>query len=305
MEYYAGLDIGGTNGRLKLCAVDGQVLGEFEAEGCSINTDSYEKSRGRLRTLVLPALETLGLCAEQCGGICVAASGVDSPSLAASCRNIFEEMGFAKECLQVVNDCEIFLHLSDGPAIVIISGTGSICYGRDEQGGIFRTGGWNHILSDEGSGFDLGLKVLQATADALDGRIAPSALTAKVMEQSGLDSLEALNDFINENLFEKAKIAQFSRLGYDAACEGEETALTIHSKAADALFCLIRDTYLKLRLAESAAADLWIWGSVLVKNHIIQQMLADRIAAEIPGLGIRVPEASALDTALLAARNMR
>uniref|UniRef100_UPI0032614299 hypothetical protein n=1 Tax=Clostridium sp. NkU-1 TaxID=1095009 RepID=UPI0032614299 len=42
--YYAGLDIGGTNGRLKICDPDGAVLGEFTAPGCSLNTDGMEKA---------------------------------------------------------------------------------------------------------------------------------------------------------------------------------------------------------------------------------------------------------------------
>ena len=33
--------------------------------------------------------------------------------------------------------------------MVVVSGTGSICYGIDAKGTIYRTGGWNHILSDE------------------------------------------------------------------------------------------------------------------------------------------------------------
>ena len=39
--------------------------------------------------------------------------------------------------------------------LVTISGTGSICYGRNEAGEVFRTGGWNHVLSDEGSAYDI------------------------------------------------------------------------------------------------------------------------------------------------------
>lgn len=305
MDYYAGLDIGGTNGRLKLCTADGQVLGEFQSDGCSINTDSYEKSRLRIRDLVLPALSALGLDAGCCSGICVAASGVDSPALMESCRRIFLEMGFIEKHLLVVNDCEIFLHLSDGPALVLVSGTGSVCYGRDLEGRTLRTGGWNHILSDEGSGFYLGLKTLQAAADALDGRIPESAMTRAVTEAKGLDSLEKLNDFINCHLFEKSAVAQFALSGYQAACEGDETALAIHRESAAALFRLIRDTFLKLGLPDSGCADLWIWGSILVKNHIIRQQLTGLLAAKLPGLLVRVPEASALDTALSSAMQIR
>ena len=307
MRYYAGLDIGGTNGRLKICDADGIELGTFQGDGCSINTDGYEKSRLRCRGLVLPGLQALKLKPEDCAGICVAASGIDSPALEAAIRDIFEEIGFRPEVLQVMNDCEIFLHLSEGVSLVLIAGTGSICFGRGMDGRIARTGGWNHILSDEGSGFDMGLKVLKSAADAIDARIPTSMVTEIVIRESGLDSLEALNDFINEHLFEKSGIARFALIGYRAAALGDETALAIHQCCADALYGLVSDTLHKLDLmldGSQLAADLWLWGSVAVKNQLLRQMLTERLNRDFPFLHIKVPRCSALDVAVtIAAKN--
>lgn len=301
MKYYAGLDIGGTNGRLKIKSANGEILGTYQAEGCSINTDGYEKSRLRCRALVLPALQSLSLSPADCAGICVAASGIDSPSLADDCSRIFEEMGFGHQMIQVMNDCEVFLHLSEGAAFVIISGTGSICVGRDKNNRVVRTGGWNHILSDEGSGFDLGLRFLQAAANTLDGRSPVSRLSAMVIQESGLNSLDAMNDYINQNLFEKSKIGRFSLTGYQAALQGDETALAIHQSGADALFTLIHDTIIKLDPTGNTEADLWLWGSVLLNNQILRQMLADKLSLAFPSLRIQLPKVSALDAALSCA----
>ncbi len=300
MKYFAGLDIGGTNGRLKICDADGIVLGTFQAEGCSINTDGYEKSRMRCRALVLPALKALKLNAGDCAGICVAASGIDSLSMEAAMCAVFEEIGFRPEILRVMNDCEIFLHLSEGVSLALISGTGSICFGRGMDGRIVRTGGWNHILSDEGSGFDMGLRVLKSVADVIDSRIAASILTEMVIRESGLDSLEALNDFINEHLFEKSGIAAFALIGYQAAALGDETALSIHRHCADALYGLVSDTLRKLGLMQCSSqltADLWLWGSVAVKNQFLRQMVTERLNMDFPFLHIKVPQYSALDAA--------
>lgn len=300
MGYYAGLDIGGTNGRLKIMNMDGRILGEFQAPGFSINTDGYEKSRQRCRELVLPVLEKLSLRAEECLGICAAVSGVDSSVLEMQCRAVFEEMGFAKERVRVLNDCEIFLLLSEGPALVVVSGTGSICFGRDDTGKVYRTGGWNHIVSDEGSGFHMGLLALQAAGDYMDGRADCPVLTELVMQKDGLDTLEKLNDFINDNLFEKSKIARYSETAYQAALEKDEAAVRIHEQCAGRLYGLIKDTYKKMKLNGEREADLWLWGSVLVKNGIIRQQLSQMIRKNLPELRIRIPEVTALDTALRA-----
>ncbi len=301
--YFAGLDIGGTNGRLKICDTHGTVLGEFSAPGCSLNTDGAEKSRLRYRGLVLPALKELNLDPGCCLGICVAASGIDSPPDEQDCRSSFEEIGFPRERLLVLNDCEVFLHMTEDPALVVISGTGSVCFGRDKKGSIYRTGGWNHIISDEGSGFDMGLKTLKAVGDDISGRIQCPVLTPLIKKETGLDTLEKIDDFINANLMEKSEIARLSLFAYEAAVLGDQEAVRIHRECGEALWGLIRDTAGKM--AGNSPADkrsLWLWGSVLVKNDIIRSMVEEKVQAGLPGTEIGIPEMSALDTALKAAR---
>lgn len=297
-EYYAGLDVGGTNGRLKVCDSAGKVLGEFTAPGCSLNTDGAAKSRLRYRELVIPALMELNLDPGSCLGICVAASGIDSPFHEHECRSFFEEMGFLPGKLMVINDCEVFLHLTDLPALVIVSGTGSVCFGRDENGSIHRTGGFNHIISDEGSGFDLGLKVLKAVGNDLSGRGKSPILTPLFIKSTGLDTLGKIDDYINANLMEKSQIARFSILAYQAAALGDETAIGIHRECADALWGLIHDTAAKLK---SDGLDLWLWGSLLVKNDILRDMVEEKVSKGLPRVRIAIPQITALDAALKAA----
>ena len=162
MKFYAGLDVGGTSGRVKFSAEDKTLIGEYLGEGCAFNTEGYEIGREKYHKLMDVALSKYELKSSDCLGICVAASGIDSKEQEMQMRSIFEEMGFAKERILAVNDCELFLYLSKGPVLVTISGTGSICYGRNEAGEVFRTGGWNHVLSDEGSAYDIGLQTFKA-----------------------------------------------------------------------------------------------------------------------------------------------
>ena len=50
----------------------------------------------------------------------------------------------------------------------MVSGTGSGCYGKSLQGRGVKVGGWGHVLGDKGSGYDIGLRALQAVIDAYD-----------------------------------------------------------------------------------------------------------------------------------------
>ena len=42
MKFYAGLDVGGTSGRVKFSAEDKTLIGEYLGEGVAFNTEGYE-----------------------------------------------------------------------------------------------------------------------------------------------------------------------------------------------------------------------------------------------------------------------
>jgi N-acetylmuramic acid 6-phosphate etherase len=54
------------------------------------------------------------------------------------------------------------------PQDLMVSGTGSSCYAKNRQGRGVKVGGWGHMLGDKGSGYDIGLRALQAVIDAYD-----------------------------------------------------------------------------------------------------------------------------------------
>lgn len=65
--------------------------------------------------------------------------------------------------VKVLSDAELAHERSFGkrPGIVLISGTGSIAYGRNSQGRAARAGGWGPLLGDEGSSFWIGAEGLR------------------------------------------------------------------------------------------------------------------------------------------------
>src|SRR5438093_10616531 len=65
---------------------------------------------------------------------------------------------------------------------VLIAGTGSIAYGRNEEGEEGRAGGWGYLIGDEGSAVWCGLEALRAISHAVDGRGAPTRMTAVLFQ---------------------------------------------------------------------------------------------------------------------------
>jgi N-acetylmuramic acid 6-phosphate etherase len=61
------------------------------------------------------------------------------------------------------------------PRVLVLSGTGSCCFGRTPDGRTAKVGGRGHIIGDRGSACDIGRRALRAVMADLDhrGRMGP------------------------------------------------------------------------------------------------------------------------------------
>ena len=114
--------------------------------------------------------------------ICLGIAGVDRASDEAVVRSIMRRIGYKARIL-VVNDALIALQagVGDAAGIVIVSGTGSIAYGRNDRGEASRAGGWGYVLGDEGSGYWIGRLALRAVVRHADGRGRATSLTPRLL----------------------------------------------------------------------------------------------------------------------------
>lgn len=77
------------------------------------------------------------------------------------------KLSFLAKNVSVVSDIELAHYLTFGekPGIVLNAGTGSIAWGRNENGKTARAGGLGPMLGDEGSAFWMGREYVKATKD--------------------------------------------------------------------------------------------------------------------------------------------
>src|SRR5262249_22680106 len=114
--------------------------------------------------------------------ICLGMAGVDRPQDIEAVRGIMRRIGF-KARVVVVNDALVALVAGAGDAagVVVVAGTGSIAYGRNDSGRAARAGGWGHLLGDEGGGFWIGRAALRAVVRQFDGRGPVTLLTPMIL----------------------------------------------------------------------------------------------------------------------------
>ena len=78
-----------------------------------------------------------------------------------------------------------------GPGVAAIAGTGSNVFGVGAEGRSWRTGGWGHLLGDEGSGYWLGVESIRAALRDRDGSGPPTGLGEVACAFFECDDVEA------------------------------------------------------------------------------------------------------------------
>jgi len=98
-----------------------------------------------------------------------------------------------------------------GPGVVVISGTGSVVYGKNPEGVPFRAGGWGHLFSDEGSAFWISKELIAYALKYRDALVSYDSAFEMLLNHFGVKNLESLANLQMERDF-KAKIASFTKI---------------------------------------------------------------------------------------------
>lgn len=310
MEYRAAMDLGGTHCRFYLERMDGASLGEFSGTGCTLNLNGYEQTKNIISKTIFEALRHCGLTPDECRGFVCAASGADTPELENEYLKMMCEFGFNRSNVRVYNDCAIFLAHCDKPALLIASGTGSILWACDGHGKLQRYGGWGHLTSDEGSAFSVALKALSSVTRHLDGEGQAPLLTALISEKTGLTNQNAITRFAYDNILNKSEIAALAPLVFQAAEAGDPEADRLIDEAAKALLHGVEILTGKMHGVEIPSGTtivfsvIYFWGSLLVQSPLLSGRLKKMLAIKYPSAVVKIPDGSALYTAMCLARNL-
>lgn len=191
-----GVDGGGTRSRAVLVTEDGAVIGAGTAAGANVHDVGAEEVGRQLAVAAALAWEVAGTSPRLLAAACFALAGLVTDHDRALAR---EAIGYARLLspdapVMVDNDGAAAVagaHLG-GSGLVLISGTGSACYGRGDDGSAWRSSGWGPWMGDEGSGTWIGREGLTAVVKARDGRGPPTELTERLLAATGCGEADDL-----------------------------------------------------------------------------------------------------------------
>jgi N-acetylglucosamine kinase-like BadF-type ATPase len=231
--YVLGLDAGGTKTVCLLADATGAVVASARGPGANLQAQGELEVEKVLHDVMEAALASHAVLPAV---ICLGIAGVDRPDDAAIMRGIMRRIGYKARTL-IVNDALVALTAGagDGPGIVVICGTGSICYGRDDAGRAARSGGWGYILGDEGSGYWIGRRALAAVMRAADGRGPATALTGLVLRHFGVDRYPELVQEVHFRDPRRHRVAGLGAAVQTAVDAGDPVAREIVEAAAGEL----------------------------------------------------------------------
>lgn len=297
MPYCVGIDGGGTKTAVELRWSDysSNTRAVFGPLNC--NSDRPATAKTLADTMAWLAAQPGGLSG--CGALCIGSAGISNPDAYHFLENTVRAGGY-RGPLQIVGDQVTALAGALGTPVgtVLIAGTGSICYARTADGHERRSGGWGHLIDDEGSAYALGRDILRAVVRATDGRVPATALTALVADRLGAESVQSVIRFTYAPTTTKKEIAALATLLDPALQQGDAAAHAIVDKAANELAAMAAAVIPALDLQNGAIALL---GSVLVKNRTLRTTLTARLHAQFPSLSFPTPLGDAADGAAVMA----
>lgn len=305
MRYVIGIDGGGTKTALKLADEEGNILLENEGGPCNINSMKEVYVKNMLKELIEDTLTKTCLKMEDIKALCIGTAGVDRLSDKKIIEKIIKNLGFNGKII-VTNDGEIALFggTCEDEGVIVISGTGSICYGRNKKGEIKRAGGWGHIIGDEGSGYYIGINAINYIAKAYDGINEKTIMTDLILDYLKLQSPQDLIDYVYRSGAGKSEIAYLAILVDEAYKKGDFAAKKILLKAAFELFLCAKAVIYNLNLNDKNI-KLAINGSVIVKNECVNREFKRLMNENLPFVEIsNMKHDAAYGAVLMAIRQL-
>ena len=301
---YLGVDGGGTKTQAALIDLDGKVLANGEAGGSNPAVFGIKKSLDNIIIAIQKILKNFPDTADI--PACLAIAGVNTKKEAENFRKAALAHSQLSKIISknsiAVNDTRAALRAgtNDKNAVVLIAGTGSNCFGINESGQSAKSGGRDFILSDEGSGYAIGLSVLKTITKMSDGRENQSVLKDLLFSHLKINSIDQLTEIVNSKPWNKTDIANIAPLTEKAAKKGDRLASEIIKTAAGELGMLIKAVAEKLDL-KNKEYTIVTTGSVFNIQKILDENLKKDVLKFSPHAVFVKPKVdSATGAALLA-----
>jgi N-acetylglucosamine kinase-like BadF-type ATPase len=259
-----------------------QIIGRGRANAGNPLSVGFTDSVGAIREAVTQACGDADHVHGCASSAILSIAGAANPQLREQFVSWAQESGLAKR-VAIVSDVLPVLAAGSTSCfgVALIAGTGSVAFGRAEDGRTHLRGGWGYLLGDEGSGYAIGRAALQHTLHSLEISTTHPPLVDAVLSAIGVDKVLELTRAIYGNPHPRVAIAAVAPHVIALADDGNADAQSIIDWAAEALANLVARTVQSIEPIDPPV-EVAASGGVLLSSLRLQDQL--QIALRREGL---------------------
>lgn len=227
MNYFLGVDAGGTQTKAVLINEKSQILGSVNGGPANYHNIGLGETQKNVSAAILQLLQQTQISFAMLTWATIGITACDTQKDFDRLFEIFStgSLKALAQKLTVVRDSVVGLFSgTKPPGIVVMCGTGAMVYGINEKGENASAGNWGYFLGDQGSGYMLGKRMFESVIAAYDGRLESTILTQKLEQKINVHSAADVLDWYNDTKPSVHIISDFATLVLTSAEQGDEVS---------------------------------------------------------------------------------
>lgn len=292
MQYFLGVDVGGTKTHAVIATETGQALGFGFSGSGSWESVGYDGLANTLEDIIQQALAMAQIDIKQIAGAGMGLAGFDWPSQRQAHLDAIRSLNL--QCpLEIVNDATlgILAGSSEGWGVSVVSGTGCNCRGwsKDHKREGRVVGGAGYWSGEAAGGYDIVARAMRAVTFEWTKRGPATALTQAFLERTGAKNLDDLIEgtYVGQYSFDSSLV----KMVFQVAAQEDQEALNVIRWAGDQLGQMACGVIRQLEL-EDDAFDVVLIGSLFDGHPLMKaclQQTVQRVAPKARMVRLTVP----------------
>ncbi|HXJ05137.1 MAG TPA: BadF/BadG/BcrA/BcrD ATPase family protein [Candidatus Acidoferrum sp.] len=292
MRFVLGFDGGGTKTDCVLMDESGAILARSQAGPSNPLRIGFGAAISSIREAARAAISQAKVPGEStAAALCAGLAGAGPPESAEKIRALLAAE-FPESKVQVCTDLDLALAAAgDGPAIVLLAGTGSFAVGRNTAGETARAGGYGSQIGDEGSAYDIGRRAVLTVMHENDRTGEDALLGQRVLREVACANwsevkarAQAASDEVFPRLFAVvATVADWVETSSESSSEtaARNSAQGILRAAAFDLAALAETLAERLHL-QGTRFDIAKTGGMIGRSNYLESQLDERLRDAFP-----------------------
>jgi N-acetylglucosamine kinase-like BadF-type ATPase len=286
--YILGVDGGGSKTTAQIADTNGKKIAQAVSGSSSYKSVGVERATENLNAAVLGAIKNSNVSGNisfisSCFGFAGNNTGKDPETYRKIVFNSKLSNYLNLKRTVICNDTRLGLEAGSENTnkIILIAGTGSNCFGVNEDSKQAGATGWDYILADEGSGYQVGLKALRAIIKAYDGRGRETLLSETILKEIKLKNISDIPEWVHRMPFSKAKIGELAKTVCRTAGMGDKVSIDILTQEAKEAVISVITVAHKLGFKDKNF-DLVLVGGLFRCEKYFKNILINRLKENFP-----------------------